>query len=138
MQQLQAAAKASSNALLQAGADQRARMKADFDRAQAIRQQQSDQFIAAMQENGQPRPPQTQAAAARRDTVTADWCDYVLDRETVLGAGGLAKISNDYSYTWTDGGGNYYQTNYVNSDPNGVLKGNWTKTVQVHGDGTLK
>ncbi len=138
MQQVQAAAKTRSDAILRSGAEQRDRMKADFDRAQAIRQQQNDQFIAALQEKGQRALAQTQEAAARRDTVTADWCDYVLDRQTVLGSGGFAKISNDYNYTWTDGWGNYYQTNYVNSDPNGVIKGDWTRTVQTHGDGTLK
>jgi hypothetical protein len=138
MQQVQAAAKAGSDKILQGGADERARLKADFDRAQAVRQQQNDQFIAALQEKGQRALGQTMDGIARRDTATADWCDYLLDRQTVSGPSGLAKISNDYNYTWTDGTGNYYQTNYVNSDPNGALQGNWTRTVQTHGDGTTR
>ena len=138
IQQLQAMQKASSDRMFQIGAETRARMKADFDRAQAIRQQQNEQFIAALQEKGQRALAQTMEGMARRDTVTADWCDYVLDRQTVLGSSGFAKVSNSYDYTWTDGWGNYYQTNYVNSDPNGVLQGNWTKTLQTHGDGTAK
>jgi hypothetical protein len=73
-----------------------------------------------------------------RSTAASDWVDYALDQQTVTGAGGTAKVSNAYSQTWSNGQGQWYQTNDPNANPNGVLQGNWTPTVQVHGNGESK
>jgi hypothetical protein len=122
-------------------ADFDARMKAqhqEFERAQAVRSQQHQEFLATMQEGTQRSMARAQDAANSRHAIAQDWCDYVLDRQTVTGPGGTVKISNAYNQTWTDSFGNYYQTNDPNANPNGVLSGNWTQMTQVHGDGTAK
>ena len=121
--------------------DANARMKQshdEFERAQAMRAQQHQQFLATMQEGTERSMARAAEAANSRHAIAQDWCDYALDRQTVTGPGGTVKISNAYSQTWTDGSGNYYQTNDPNTNPNGVLRGSWTQTTQVHGDGTAK
>ncbi len=138
MQYMQAQAKAVSDKMF---ADSNARMQAqqaEFNRAQAVRAQQHQQFMATMQEGTNRSMARANEAANSRHAIAQDWADYVLDRQTVTGAGGAVKISNAYNNTWTDGTGNYYQTNDPNANPNGVLSGNWTMTTQVHGDGTAK
>lgn len=138
MQFMQAQAKARSDQMFR---DSNARMQQqhdDFERAQAVRAQQHQQFLATMQEGTDRSMARAAEAANSRHAIAQDWCDYVLDRQTVTGPGGTVKISNAYSHTWTDGSGNYYQTNDPNANPNGVLSGNWTHTTQVHGDGTAK
>ena len=71
-----------------------------------------------------------------RSTAASDWVDYSLDQQTVTGAGGTVKVSSAYSQTWSDGQGHWYQTNDPNTNPNGVLSGNWSPTQRVHGNGT--
>jgi hypothetical protein len=71
-----------------------------------------------------------------RSTAASDWVDYSLDQQTVTGAGGTVKVSSAYSQTWSDGQGHWYQTNDPNTNPNGVLSGNWSQTQRVHGNGT--
>lgn len=127
--------------LNQMNRDANARMQRqhdDFERAQAVRAQQHQQFLATMQEGTDRSMARATQAANSRHAIAQDWCDYALDRQTVTGPGGTVKVSNAYGQTWTDGSGNYYQTNDPNTNPNGVLKGNWTQTTQVHGDGTAK
>lgn len=138
MQFMQAQAKARLDQMFR---DSNARMQQqhdDFERAQAVRAQQHQQFLATMQEGTDRSMARAAEAANSRHAIAQDWCDYALDRQTVTGPGGTVKISNAYSQTWTDGTGNYYQTNDPNANPNGVLSGNWTQTKQVHGDGTAK
>ena len=127
--------------LNQMSRDANARMQQqhdEFDRAQAVRSQQHQQFMATMQEGTDRSMARAAEAANSRHAIAQDWCDYALDRQTVTGPGGTVKISNAYTQTWTDGSGNYYQTNDPNTNPNGVLRGNWSQTTQVHGDGTAK
>ncbi len=127
--------------LNQMNRDANARMQQqhdEFERAQAVRSQQHQQFLANMQAGTDRSMARAAQAANSRHAIAQDWCDYALDRQTVTGPGGTVKISNAYGQTWTDGSGNYYQTNDPNTNPNGVLKGNWTQTTQVHGDGTAK
>jgi hypothetical protein len=134
---MQAHAKAMSDKM---NSDFNARMKTqhdEFERAQAVRAQQHQQFMATMQEGTDRSMARAAEAANSRHAIAQDWCDYALDRQTVTGPGGTVKISNAYNRTWTDGVGNYYQTNY-DVDPNGSIPGNWTQTTQVHGDGTPK
>jgi hypothetical protein len=71
-----------------------------------------------------------------RHTPASDWVDYALDQQTVTGSGGVAvKVSSAYSQTWSNGQGQFYQTNNPNANPNGALPGNWSQQTQVHGNG---
>jgi hypothetical protein len=96
---------------------------------QAFMQQQESQFQSAMSN--------ANATMNAQSTATSDWVDYALDQQTVSGPNGTAKVSSAYSQTWTNGT-QWYQTNYPNANPNGVLSGNWTQTTPVHGNGTPK
>lgn len=108
----------------------------EFERGQAIRAQQHQQFLATLQAGTDRSMARAQQAANARHAIAADWCDYALDQQTVTGLGGTVKISSAYTHTSTDGSGHYYQTNNPNANPNGVMPGNWTQTQKVHGDGT--
>jgi hypothetical protein len=48
------------------------------------------------------------------------------------------KVSSAYSQTWSSTTGNqtqWFQTNDPNTNPNAILKGNWTQDTKVHGNG---
>lgn len=92
----------------------------------AFMQQQESQFQSAMNN--------ANASMNAQSTAASDWVDYALDQQTVAGPNGTAKVSSAYSQTWTSGS-QWYQTNNPNSNPNGVLQGNWTLTTKVHGNG---
>jgi hypothetical protein len=95
---------------------------------QAFMQQQESQFESAMNN--------ANASMNAQSTAASDWVDYSLNQETVMNPdGSTTKVSDAYSQTWTDGS-QWYQTNDPNSNPNGFLKGNWTPTTKVHGNGT--
>ncbi|HEY1900800.1 MAG TPA: hypothetical protein VGG56_00085 [Terracidiphilus sp.] len=96
----------------------------------AFMQQQESSFRSSMNN--------ANAAMNARSTAASDWVDYALDQQTVTGAGGTVKVSNAYSQTWSNGQGQWYQTNDTNANPNGVLQGNWTQTTVVHGNGQPK
>jgi hypothetical protein len=93
---------------------------------QQFMQQQESSFESAMNN--------ANASMNAQSTAASDWVDYALDQQTVSGPNGTAKVSSAYSQTWTNGG-QWYQTNDPNSNPNGVLQGNWTLTTKVHGNG---
>jgi len=94
---------------------------------QAFMQQQESQFQSAM--------ANANASMNAQSTAASDWVDYALDQQTVTGAGGTVKVSSAYSQTWSNGAGQWYQTNVPNANPNGVLSGNWTQDTKVHGNG---
>lgn len=94
---------------------------------QAFMQQQESQFNSAMSN--------ANASMNAQTTAASDWVDYALDQQTVVGAGGTAKVSSAYSQTWSNGQGQWYQTNNPNANPNGVFNGNWTQDTKVHGNG---
>jgi hypothetical protein len=96
----------------------------------AFMQQQESSFRSSMNN--------ATAAMNARSTAASDWVDYALDQKTVTGAGGTVKVSSAYSQTWSNGQGQWYQTNNPNANPNGVLQGNWTQTTVVHGNGQPK
>jgi hypothetical protein len=96
----------------------------------AFMQQQEASFRSSMNH--------ANAAMNARSTAASDWVDYALDQQTVAGAGGTVKVSNAYSQTWSNGQGQWYQTNDPNANPNGVLQGNWTPTTVVHGNGQAR
>jgi hypothetical protein len=97
---------------------------------------QHQQFMAQMASEGATRNTQFQAHIAAKDTATSDWVDYALDQQTVTGSGGTAKVSSAYTHTWSNGDGQWYQTNDPSANPNGVMSGNWTQQQVVHGNGT--
>jgi hypothetical protein len=94
---------------------------------QAFMQQQESQFQSAMSN--------ANASMNAQTTAASDWVDYALDQQTVAGSGGLAKVSSAYSQTWSNGQGQWYQTNNPNANPNGIFSGNWTQDTKVHGNG---
>ncbi len=95
---------------------------------QAFMQQQESQFESAMNN--------ANASMNAQSRATSDWVDYSLDRETVMNPdGSTTKVTAGYSETWTNGT-QWYQTDIPNSNPNGVLAGNWSPTTQVQGNGT--
>ena len=102
-------------------------MAASQQEHQAFMQQQESQFQSSMNNASN--------AMNARTTAASDWVDYALDQQTVAGSGGLAKVSSAYSQTWSNGQGQWYQTNNPNANPNGVLSGNWTQDTKVHGNG---
>jgi hypothetical protein len=95
----------------------------------AAMQQQESQFQSAM--------ANANAQMNAQSTAASDWVDYALDQQTVAGPNGITNVSSAYSQTWTNGS-QWYQTNDPNTNPNGVLTGNWTLTTPVHGNGTPK
>jgi hypothetical protein len=123
---LTAQEKAETNAIYQQFQQIMATSQAEH---QAFMQQQESQFQSAMSN--------ANASMNAQTTAASDWVDYALDQQTVAGPNGTAKVSSAYSQTWTNGS-QWYQTNDPNSNPNGVLQGNWTQTTQVHGNGQPK
>lgn len=112
----------------------------------AMLKQQHDQFMASMQRNHDAFMAQQESSFRSsmnganesmnaRTTAASDWVDYSLDQQTVTGSGGLAKVSSAYSNTWSNGQGQWYQTNNPNANPNGVFTGNWSPQTKVHGNG---
>jgi hypothetical protein len=93
----------------------------------AFMQQQESSFQSAMNN--------ANASMNAQSTSASDWVDYAMDQQTVSGAGGTAKVSSSYSQTWSNGQGQWYQTNDPNSNPNGMLSGSWTQDTTVHGNG---
>jgi hypothetical protein len=91
-------------------------MQQDFENFQA---QQEDQFNHFQATIG--------AQRQMRDNQASDWVDFALDRQTVTGVDGTAKVSNQYTHTWSSTVGN--------ANPNNVLSGNWTEDTKVHGNG---
>jgi hypothetical protein len=109
---------------------------AAFQQWSGVMAHNHQQFMNQMQSEAQSRDTAFKAHIAQKDTVTSDWVDYALDQQTVTGSGGTAKVSSAYTNTWSNGNGQWYQTNDPNANPNGTLSGSWTKQQVVHGNGT--
>ncbi|KAA6460229.1 hypothetical protein DYQ86_14390 [Acidobacteria bacterium AB60] len=110
------------------------------ERAQQFSQMMMQNHEANMQQQESEYQSQRANAAATmnaRSTVASDWVDYALDQQTVAVGGGTAKVSSSYSQTWYNGS-QWYQSNDPNSNPNGVLQGNWTLATPVHGNGQAR
>jgi hypothetical protein len=104
--------------------------ESSFRTHEAAMAQQESSFHSAMNNANN--------AMNARSTAASDWVDYALDQQTVVGQGGYAKVSSSYNQTWSSTVGNqttWYQTNDPNTNPNGVLPGNWTQDTKVHGNG---
>ena len=101
-------------------------LRQQFEQSMALQQHEHEQFMAQMQASTDSSMQNAMNSMNARSTSTSDWVDYALDRQTVTGSGGTAKVSSAYGITWANGQGQYYQTNDPNANPNGVLGGNWT------------
>jgi len=111
-------------------------IRSSFEHSMALQQHEHEQFLAQMQSGTDASMRHALGAMNARSTAASDWVDYALDQQTVTGSGGTVKISNAYSQTWSNGQGQWYQTNDPNVNPNGSLPGNWTQQTVVHGNGT--
>jgi hypothetical protein len=141
------------SAVMQRMNQQSQEMMAELTRLQhqwsAMLKQQHDEFMETSRRNHEAFMQQQEASfqssmrAANdsmnaRSTSTSDWVDYALDRQTVAGPDGIAKVSNQDSHVWSTTIGNqtyWYGSNDANANPNGVLQGNWTEDTRVHGNG---
>jgi hypothetical protein len=112
-----------------------------FLQSQALHQRQHEEFLSTMQRGTDMSMRRAAQVANTNHTLASDWVDYALDQQTVRdpGTGQLSKVSSAHSYVWVDETGKTaFQTNDVNANPNGNLKGTWSLQQQVHGDGTSK
>lgn len=112
-----------------------------FRHSQEVRQHMNDEFNATLERGTNMSMSQTTAAGNARQTAASNWVDYSLDQQTVRdpATGAVNKVSSAYSYTWVDSSGKTsFQTNDVNVNPNGSLRGNWTRQQVVNGNGTSK
>ena len=110
-----------------------------FNHSQEVRQRMHQEFLSTMQRGTDMSMNRARQSSNARHTAASDWVDYSLDRQTVRdpNTGQVSKVSSSSSYTWIDSTGKVsYQTNDPNADPNGTLKGTWTRQQQVHGDGS--
>jgi hypothetical protein len=115
-----------------------AMLKKQFDDFMATSQRNHEAFMAQQESSFRSSMNNANAAMNARSTVASDWVDYALDQQTVVGQGGVAKVSNSYTHTWSSTVGNqtqWFQTNDPNANPNGTLSGNWTEDTKVHGNG---
>ncbi len=109
-----------------------------FQQIMARSQQEHQQFMQQQESQFESAMNNANASMNAQTTAASDWVDYSLDRQTVMNPNGsTAKVSSAYSQTWTNGT-QWYQTNNPNTNPNGVLQGNWSLTTQVHGNGEPK
>jgi hypothetical protein len=142
LQQLIERNKREGDARLAAGRAQSAAfsqmMYSAFQQNMARSASEHQQFMQQQESSFQSSMNNANASMNARSTAASDWVDYALDQQTVqYPNGSITKLSNSYSQTWTNGT-QWYQTNDPNANPNGVLRGNWTPTTQVHGNGQPK
>jgi hypothetical protein len=135
--------------LAQRAREDQARLTGQEQAGQAMLKKQFDDFMATSQHNHAAFMAQQEssfhssmnsanAAMNARTTAASDWVDYALDQQTVVGQGGVAKVSSSYTHTWSSTVGNqtqWFQTNDPNANPNGALTGNWNEDTKVHGNG---
>lgn len=110
-------------------------MYSAFQQNMARSASEHQQFMQQQESSFQSSMNNANASMNARSTAASDWVDYSLDQQTVMNPNGsMTKVSSAYSQTWTNGT-QWYQTNDPNANPNGVLRGNWTPTTKVHGNG---
>ncbi len=115
-----------------------AMLKKQFDDFMTTSQRNHAAFMAQQESSFHSSMNNANAAMNARTTAASDWVDYALDQQTVVGQGGVAKVSSSYTHTWSSTVGNqtqWFQTNDPNANPNGALTGNWTEDTKVHGNG---
>ncbi len=122
-------------ALTDAEGRQLAVLRTQYEQMQATLNRNHAAFMAQQESQFRSAMNNANHAMNARSTAASDWVDYALDQQTVTGSGGTVKVSSAYSQTWSNGQNQWVQTNYPNSNPNGVLPGNWTQDTKVHGNG---
>jgi hypothetical protein len=122
---------------------------AQGENAARVRQQQHSEYMAAeqgryAQQNAEHQAQQglydqhnrnEMANMDARHTPASDVVDFALDQQTVTGSNGTVKVPAGYSQVWANQQGQTFETNNLNTNPNGILEGNWTQQTQVHGNG---
>jgi hypothetical protein len=122
-------------ALTATEARQSAMLRAQYEQMQETMNRNHAAFMAQQESQFRSAMNNANNAMNARTTAASDWVDYALDQQTVTGSGGTVKVSSAYSQTWSNGQNQWFQTNNPNSNPNGVLPGNWTQDTKVHGNG---
>jgi hypothetical protein len=89
-----------------------------------------------MQQQGDVRRANFNADMDRKGAHAQDVCDYLLDQQLFVNptTGEQSKQSNQYSHTFSNGGGPggaVVQTNSPTYNPNGLLQGNWTELQPI-------
>jgi len=138
MQRQQREGAARIAALQQTEARQMAVLRTQYEQMQATMNRNHAAFMAQQESQFHSAMNNANNAMNARTTAASDWVDYALDQQTVTGSGGTVKVSSAYSQTWSNGRNQWFQTNDPNANPNGVLPGNWTPDVKVHGNGQPK
>ncbi len=123
------------NALRDTEARQNAMLRAQYEQIQETMNRNHAAFMAQQESQFHSAMNNANNAMNARSTAASDWVDYALDQQTVTGSGGTVKVSNAYSQTWSNGQNQWFQTVNPNTNPNGILPGNWTKDTRVHGNG---
>jgi hypothetical protein len=122
-------------ALRRTEAAQSAMLRTQYEQMQATMNRNHEAFVAQQESQFHSAMNNANRAMHARTTAASDWVDYALDQQTVSGSGGTVKVSNAYTQTWSNGQNQWFQTNDLNANPNGVLPGNWTQNTKVHGNG---
>jgi hypothetical protein len=135
MQRQQREGAARIAALQKTEAGQMAMLRTQYEQMQATMNRNHAAFMAQQESQFHSAMNNANNAMNARTTAASDWVDYALDQQTVTGSGGTVKVSSGYSQTWSNGQNQWFQTNDPNSNPNGVLPGNWTQDTKVHGNG---
>jgi hypothetical protein len=135
-----AASWAVTNSILRIGAQEQAKRTAQSQAFIQNMQKQGDARNAAFQAHEDERTAGVadfNAHEAQRSAHAADVSDYLLDQQLYVNptTGEKSKQSNQYNHTYSNGtgpGSAVVQTNSPNSNPNGVLVGNWTELQPIY------
>jgi hypothetical protein len=111
-----------------------AAMNQEFQQFSQMMAQNHAEFMQEQESRFQSAMNNANARMNAQTTAASDWVDFALNQQTVASGGATAKVASGYSQTWTNGT-QWYQTNDPDTNPNGVLQGNWTLTTQTHGNG---
>jgi hypothetical protein len=109
------------------------RINAQQSAAHDMQLRQQQEMTAVTREGAQRAIGRDQEATAAQSGMAHDWADFALDQQKRMdpNTGKVSKDSSAYSYTWVDQSGQRQQTNDINYNPNGLLKGNWTLQTNV-------
>ena len=130
MQQLAINAKAGSDMLHQQFVDSSERLRKEHEAG-----------MEQIQEQGQHAIANDRATVNAMSTAASDWRDYAADQQTVTGANGTYKTSNQYSNVWSSpygpalSNGRTFGSTDNTLNPNSATDNSWTPDVKVHGNG---
>jgi len=101
--------------------------------AQEMRKQQHEEMMAVTQRGTAMAMKQDAEQVGATSRMSHDWADFALDQQKRLdpNTGQITKDSSLYSYTWVNEFGERKQTDDINYNPNGLLRGNWTLQTNI-------